>query len=131
MNAEIRRSFIAIGGVALIKGRIRPPAGPTMVAVATELCDRLWDCDWLEPAPFDLVNLILRFGESKPETEIRAVNKRHSELPVARELSMVDCVNFARNGELYNYFMSETVTALTDISDKYNLSHEWRETTGG
>lgn len=122
---DLRKSYIAIGGVDLVKGRIRPEPGPVMVAVAQDINRHLWDCDWLENAPFDLVNFILRFGESKPETEIKRINRRHTELPVARELSMEECVQRAVAGALYDYFHDETMKALTDVSKRYDLPLDW------
>jgi hypothetical protein len=120
-----RRSYIAIGGVDLVKGRIRPEPGPVMVAVAKDINRHLWDCNWLENAPFGLVNFILRFGNSKPDTEISKISQRHAELPIARELSMTECEQRARDGTLYDYFHNETIIALTDVSKRYDLPLEW------
>ena len=96
-----------------------------MVAVAQDINRHLWDCDWLENAPFDFVNFIFRFGDSKPDTEIEPINKRHAELPVARELSMAECVQRAAAGSLYDYFHDETMVALTDVSNQYDLRLDW------
>ncbi|WP_413433397.1 Imm39 family immunity protein [Crateriforma spongiae] len=93
-----------------------------IVAVATELNQRLAECNWLDSAPFDTVSLILRFGDAKPDTQIGAINTSHSELPVARELSMDACIERARAGTLLAYFRVETIVALTDVSRRYNLS---------
>ncbi len=72
-----------------------------------------------------LLLMFLRFGEYKDETEILAVDKRNYELSVAREISMQECVERARSGTLYDYFMAETIRALTDVSTEYELSLDW------
>ncbi len=57
MTKKTRRSYLVIGGVALVKQRIRPPANPVMVAVTKDLCDPLWECEWLCDAPFNVLAL--------------------------------------------------------------------------
>jgi hypothetical protein len=99
-----------------------------MVEVAQDINRHLWNCDWLEHAPFTLVNLILRFGDARPDTEIGRIDTRHAELPVARELSMSECEQRARDGSLYDYFHNETISALKDVSQKYSLPLQWVDT---
>ena len=112
-----------LGGVGLIKRRVK--AGPSMVSVLTKLNPVMRAIGWLEQAPFKTVHLILRYGDAKPTTFFRPIIKQHSELPVARELSAVECETASRAGNLEAVFMRETLLALKDVAEKYGLSVEW------
>jgi hypothetical protein len=124
-ESPIRKTVMVIGGVGLRRGSIRPPAGPVMVAVAEDINTHLIACDWLADAPFRLVSMILRYGDAKPNTEINRIDKRHSELPVARELSFDECRERGRSGTLFELFLRETVIAMSDVSKRYKLPMSW------
>ncbi|EKK01555.1 hypothetical protein RBSH_03116 [Rhodopirellula baltica SH28] len=116
---------LIIGGVATRPGRIRPHPGPVIVAVCDALNPMLTDCGWLDSAPFDTVSLILRFGDSRADTEVKPVNATHAELPIARDLSIDSCIDCARDGTLFDLFHTETVTALLDVSRAFDLPTDW------
>ena len=116
---------LLIGGVGLVKCRIRGGGGPAIVSVVTKLNPVIQSVGWLDDAPFKTVHLILRFGQAKSETFFQPIIKRLSELPVARELSAVECEAASRAGTLEDLFMLQTLRALQDTADRYNLSKEW------
>ena len=96
-----------------------------IVAVCDALNPVLVDSDWLDSAPFDTVSLILRFGDASPDTEIKRIDTANAELPVARAISMNDCIGRARDGSLFDLFLTETVSALLDVSIAYDLPTDW------
>jgi hypothetical protein len=117
---------LVLGGVGLVRGSVRD-AGPKMVEVSRILGPRILAAGWRPKMPFHYVHLILRFGEAKPDTEIRRVSARYKDLPIARELSMDDCRRAAREGRLLGLFLRETLKALEDVAKRYELDAGWIE----
>jgi hypothetical protein len=114
---------LLLGGVGLVKCRVR--GGPAMVSVVSKLNPVIQSYGWLDSAPFNTVHLILRFGQAKSETFFQPISKTNSELPIARELSAVECEAASRAGTLETIFMQQTLRALQDVAERYDLSKEW------
>lgn len=115
---------LVLGGVGLVRGNVRG-AGPAMVAVSKILEPRIIAAGWRPKMPFAYVHLILRFGEAKAGTEIRRVNARYKDLPIARELSMKECQQAAKDGRLLGLFLKESLKALEVVAERYELDATW------
>lgn len=114
---------LMLGGVGLVKCRVK--GGPALVGVLTKLNPAMRSIGWLDQAPFKTVHLILRYGQAKPQTFFQPIIKKHSELPVARELSAAECQSASQAGALEAVFMREILLALNDVAAKYSLPTEW------
>lgn len=117
---------LVLGGVGLVRGSVRG-VNPAMVAVAKTLGPHIIAAGWRPKVPFAYVHLMLKFGEAKAGTEIRRVSARYKDLPVARELSMKDCQQAAKEGRLLELFLRETLKALEDVAKHYELDAKWIE----
>lgn len=109
-----------IGGVSLIKGRVKQ-AGLAMAEICEEFEPLLKEIQFVRNAPFKTISLIIRFGE---ETDLNpsyeAINKRHSELPVAILMELAE-LKTASKSVVKSAFISATVDVLFDVAKKYNL----------
>ena len=119
MKATAKR-HILIGGVALIKGRIRND-GMSMVRI----CDLLEAsvASWISDAPFDTISLIVRYGEDTTDgVEIGAINTRHSELPVAVQVALSELQSAQSDAdELDSIFRHHTLRALREVGSRFAL----------
>jgi len=117
---------LLIGAVGLVKGRVRED-GKVMVATCDLLEPELESTKFLACAPFDVVSLILRYGEkSGAEAEIGKIN-RHKELEVAVELAMSE-VRMMDFETLSETIMNATLKSLIAVGRKYDLPIErWNE----
>lgn len=84
------KRMLLIGGVSLIKGRVRD-AGLVMQEVCNDLEPLLKEIGFLNNAPFETISMIIRFGEKTDLTpDYAPINTRYSELPVAVEKKLAD-----------------------------------------
>ena len=116
----MEKRHILIGGVALIKGRLRND-GMAMVRV----CDSLEPAmvSWLSAAPFDTVSLIVRYGtNTTDDVEIGRINRRYSELPVAVQVALSE-LQAAQSDEasLDSVFRHHALRALREVGIRYSL----------
>lgn len=120
---ENERRALLIGGVGLVKGRVRD-AGPVMVEICNELEPILREGCFTRNTPFQTVSLILRFGTRRCLTpEYRPVDKSHDELPVSVELEM-QAIKEMNHDELKREFMVATLEALIHVGHKFKLPTE-------
>ena len=125
MTMTMKRHLL-IGAVGLVKGNVRDD-GKAMVSVCDELEPIFKDRDPLAGAPFSVVSLILRYGTSQTPPQIGRINKRHSELEVAVELSMA-VVKKLSYDELRKQVRTATLESLVSIAVKYGLDTKpWKE----
>jgi len=115
------KRHLLIGAVGLVKGKVRE-GGRAMVSVCDELEPYFISENLLNEAPFQVINLILRYGLEVKEPELGKINKRYSELEVAVELSMED-VKKLNYDELRRLFREVTLDALVAVSKKYMLPY--------
>ena len=125
---EDERRILLIGGVGLVKGRVRD-AGPIMVEICNELEPALREACFTRDAPFRTISLILRFGHKRclvPEYD--PVDDVHSELPVVVELEMRALRQMTRD-DLKREFLIATLEALVHAARNFNLPTEMCERT--
>ena len=112
--------ILLIGGVSLVKGRVKE-AGLAMQEICNDLEPLLKEIGFVDNAPFKTISLIIRFGENTNLTpEYEAVNKRHSELPVAVEVELAG-LRTADKDTVKSAFTNATIDVLLDVALKYNL----------
>lgn len=117
MRSDIK---VVLGGVGLIKGDIRE-AGRAMIAITEEINPFLVSDGFLDGAPFELLNGIIRFGTKRMSSpEIRPIDKKHRELPFAVEVEMAP-LKRASVETVKAAFLEVLIPALFEIASKYNL----------
>ncbi|MGB5248958.1 MAG: Imm39 family immunity protein, partial [Gammaproteobacteria bacterium] len=110
-----------IGGVGLARGSVRG-LGPALAELSSEISDLLASNDWIKGVPFNVVSLIVRYGDtSEPRAELGRVN-RHGELKVAVQASHDELR--ASKGDvpaLKASLLPYVLLALDAIAERYNL----------
>ena len=112
---------LLIGAVGLVKGNVRNDC-QAMVAVSKNLEPEFEATEYLKAAPFDVVSLILRYGEHWGEVEVGKIN-RHQEIEVAIELPMSE-VRMMDYENLTETVMKTTLKSLIATGKKYDLPVE-------
>ena len=111
---------LLIGAVASVKGRVKDD-GKAMVRVCDELEQYFKKDNFLSNAPFDVISLIIHYGNNTIHvSEIGKINK-HSELEVSVQIAMdslakLDYIN------LEDTIRKTTLHAIIQVGQKYNLS---------
>ena len=120
MHFMATQRILLIGGVSLIKGRVRE-AGIVMQEICNELEPILKEIGFVNNAPFNTVSLIIRFGENNNLVpEYGPINKRYSELPVAIEFEL-EGLRLANKDAVKSEFVAATLSVLLDVAKKYAL----------
>ena len=123
---ENKQRVLLVGGVSLVKGRVRD-AGPVMVEICNELEPILREECFTRNASFQTISLILRFGTRRClSPEYRPINKSHDELPISVELEMQAIKEMTRD-ELKREFMVAVLEALIHVGHKFKLATETLE----
>ncbi|MCA9250108.1 MAG: immunity protein 39 [Phycisphaerales bacterium] len=122
----MKRRRLLIGAVALVRGGVRDD-GKAMASICDELEPYFSSESVLENAPFDCISLILRYGvASRGKPEIGRINKQHSELEVAYELSMNDIRRMDYEA-LRDHYRAATLETLLAVSERFGLQAEtWK-----
>ena len=113
---------LAIGGVALTKGRI--PHKLNVAAahrVRDELEQEIIESDYLDDAPFKWVGLIVRYGlvdEAKPRYQ--KIDPKDGELPLAIEIDFHRLLGVSED-EMAAVYRKATLIALVHAGEKYGL----------
>lgn len=116
----VDRRILLIGGVSLVRGRVKE-AGSVMREICDELEPMLQDLGFVDSAPFKTISMIIRFGEKNNLTpKYEAINKSHSELPVAVELELAG-LRTASKEVVKSAFVTAAINVLLDVSEKYGL----------
>jgi predicted DNA-binding WGR domain protein len=118
MGATAR--LLLINGSFPIRGKIRD-VGQIMMDVAGELEPRMRDAGFLRDAPFESINLMIRFGE-KTDLTVRyeRINPRYHDLPVAIQLEL-EPLRFASREVVHDALLRAAIKALEDVGRKYEL----------
>lgn len=118
--------ILLIGGVSLIKGRVKE-AGLVMKEICDDLEPLLQEIGFVSSAPFKTVSMIIRFGDKTDLTpDYEPINQRHSELPVAVEIEL-SSLRLASRDVVRNAFVKATIDVLLDVAKKYGLPFEMLE----
>jgi len=99
-------------------------AGEAMLALCDELESDFAESQILEDAPFDVIHLIIHFGEKNGPPKLSRINKVHSELEATIELSMND-ISHLDFVELKKIFRDATIEVVLATAEKYNLNDEY------
>ena len=113
------KRHILIGAVALVKGKVRED-GKVMVSICDEFEQYFISNKLLEGAPFQVVSLIIRYGNQAGEPEIGKINKKYSELEVAVGLPMEE-IKKLKYDDLRERIRNVTLDAMIAVSKKYDL----------
>jgi len=111
---------LVIGGVALVKVRLKG-TGPAMVSICDELEPILIESGFATQAPFQFVNLIIRYGlKDRWVPEYQKINKKYGDLPIAIEVDVSELVD-AKVETIRAKFRKASLEALIHVGHKYGL----------
>ena len=81
--------------------------------------------EWLSPAPFSTIELILRRGEPSDDTQIISLNFHRSAL-IARHFLFLGDGPEAENPEAVGKaYVAAILQALINVGERFDLSNEW------
>lgn len=112
---------LLIGAVGLVKGNVRNDC-QAMIEISKMLEPEFESTGFLDDAPFDVVSLILRYGETWGGVKVERIN-RHKEVEVAVELPMAE-VRSMDFDSLSKTVMIATLQSLVEVGDKYDLPRD-------
>lgn len=113
---------LVLGGVGLIKGRIRESQG-AMIEITREINPFLVNSNTLENAPFSLLSGCILYGNRfDPFAKIGPINKVHDEFSFSVEVEMLP-LQFANKEIVKLAFVSAVIPALLVITDKFELTN--------
>ena len=114
---------LLIGGAGLVEGSVKG-FGPALAELSHEVSDSIVSRGWIDGAPFNVVSLIVRYGQiSKPRVEIGGIN-RHDELEVAVQAGF-DELRAAKGNvsELKEALRPYISNALAAVAERYELGN--------
>jgi hypothetical protein len=113
---------ILIGGVGLIKGRVKN-IGQAMVSVCDEVKPVIEQSNAFEDMPFNEINMVIRWAEEGiNEPEIGPLRKSKQSLDVATTISLREGKAVENNPEqLKSLVKAELAKVLKAIEVKYGL----------
>jgi len=112
---------LIVGGVGIKKGRIRN-SQQAMIRLAKDINPFLIEEGLLKGAPFELINVIFRYGSKfDPNADRGSIYKPRNELPIAVEVD----INTLRNESVdvvWRAFAEVLVSALFQVVSIYKLN---------
>jgi hypothetical protein len=116
--------MLLVGGVALVKGRIKHE-GPALIKARNEIEDALQSNAFLERAPFGSIGLILRFGSKDDlDPEFSRIDVSRDQLPVAVELDLRRLQDMSED-DLRRAFRLVFIEVMCDVAANYDLPYEF------
>lgn len=113
-----------IGGVVLGGSRVKD-VGLAVLQARNEMEEHLVGNAFLETAPFKTISLVFRYGDKDDwESEIRSIDTRNSELPVAIQFDS-DALNKMSASDVKACFRLALIEVLCDIAANYDLPYEF------
>lgn len=113
---------VLIGGVGLVKGRIKN-IGQAMVSVCDEVKPLIEQSNAFDTMPFKEINMVIRWGEERIEApEIGPLRKAKSCLEVATTISLSEGKEIENNPEqLKAMVKGELAKVFKAVEAKYGL----------
>jgi len=115
------KPYYAIGGVGLIRGRIRG-FQPAMIAAARRANDAMHAVDWRGTVPCSNVNHVIRYGaEAKKDVELK-LNRAREEIEVVTQISISEAQKLESDAEaLRRLCETEIDRVFFELSARYGF----------
>jgi len=114
---------MGFGSVGLKRGRIKN-SQKAISQLMEKINPFLVQSSFLDGAPFELISVIIRWGDNYSKVaDIRKVDKRHKELPVAFEVPL-DELRMESVEKLEVIYAKYAIQILRQVTEDFNLSEQ-------